>query len=383
MTIGGTATAARDRARRAVGDAGLAAVAVEAVVRGAMLSAPPAVIPRARLLLRRFFTGEVWKVEDDLALAALVGPGAGNQRVALGTGLTLVFGWRAASFRVDVDRSDDSTAAHDSEEGDAGDDANGGAGDDDTAPVRTDPLATLAASFAGSVIPETGPQPRIVRFLTGPGSGGQSGWIRPRGDTRDDRVRTLLRDHPGVSGVLLGAGFVAVEADDERGWDVLLGPVLECIADRFVPPRPPVPTDRDLERARVELGAIDPGSPRGIAKVRDALTSPDASLRQIAVALVRHDEPRHAEHAWRRALDDANRAVRRAAVVTMAGESLEELRPLLERALGDNDACSRFHAACGLGRIGAERSRVALERARGDTDARVRWAASAALAGRA
>ncbi len=380
MTVAGVTKPQRDAARGAVADARLASQAVEAIVRSSMSTVPPAMIDRARHALRRFFSDGPWSIDDDTALAALVGPGAGWRRTELRAGITLAFGWKGSVFRVDVEVSEPDPMRGDLVSGDlvAGDLVAGGS----NAEPAVVPATTLASTFDVSIVPEAGPQPRIVRFLTGPGTGGQSGWIRDAGEARDGRAAALLRAFPDATGVLLGAGFVAVEIKDERRWDEVLAPLFAFVADRFMPPRAPAAPDHGVTRARAELAPIDPTSPRGIATVRDALTSPDAAVRQIAATLVRHDDPKSAERAWRRLLDDTSRAVRRAAVITMSEEHLEEVRPLLERGLGENDACSRFHAALGLGRIGAERSRVALERASADGDARVRLAVEAALAGR-
>jgi hypothetical protein len=238
----------------------------------------------------------------------------------------------------------------------------------------------MLASFDESVVPEAGPQARIVRFLTGAGTGGQSGWVRDADATHDERIQRLARTFVDINAVMLGVGFVAVELHDERRWDDLLLPIMAFVSDTFGARRAPAVPDRQLERARAEFAGINPATLRGIGRVRDALGSPDPAIRQIAVSLMEHDDPFSAEKAWRAALDDSNRGVRRAAIVAVARARQEALRPLLERGLGENDACARFHALSGLQSIGADRSRAAIERVVNDSDARVRLAAHRALA---
>jgi len=367
----GSASSRRDEGRIRIAERGLASEAIEAVVRVALRRVPPSMVERARIQLRKFFSTAPWTIDDDSALAAIVGPGSGSSRVAVGD-VTVVCEFHAGRLRVDVDWEHAVT-----EHG-----APGNAPPDAVSPRRAVTAAELAATFEQPLVPEAGPHGRIVRFLTGPGSGGQSGWLRDPASTRDDRARALLASFAEVTGVMLGPGFVAIEVRDEHDWDELLVPLFAAVLERFVPPRPLPTVDRQTERARAEFAGVNPETSRGIGRVRDALSSPDAAVRQIAVTMVAHDDPMIAERAWRTALDDTNRAVRRAAVVAMAGVHREGLRSLLERALGEPDAAARLHAALGLAHIGADRSHASLERALDDGDARVRLAARAALASR-
>lgn len=364
----------RDDARAAVGDRGLASAAIEIVVRQSMGRVPPSMVDRARVLLRRFFSAAAWRIDDDAALAAIVGPGSGVARVALDDDLTIVVAFRASSLRIDVELADPESAH------DTGSNGNGPRAIDRTADEPPDQTAdAIVLSFDRPLVPEAGPNARVVRFLTGPGTGGSGGWIRDAATTTDDRVARVLRTFVDLTGVLLGTGFVAVEIVAEDRWDDLLLPIMTCVEGAFVAERPPRPPDRQLERARLEFAGVNPDSARGIGKVRDALTSPDAAVRQLAVELIEHDTLSSAEKAWKVALDDSSRAVRRAAIVTMAGAEREELRSLLERGVGESDACARYHAVVGLGRIGVERSRSVLERCLTDGDARVRLAARKVL----
>ena len=363
MLAGQSVAVRRDHARAAVAARGLASAAVEIVVRQAMGRVPPSMVDRARVLLRRFFSDGPWRIDDDTALAAIVGPGSGNTAVALDDELTIIVAYRASSLRVDVEFA----------VGDV-DDAPAPPAPNEIELLGSAPLDTDAAiaSFEHSIVPEAGPNPRIVRFLTGPATGGSGGWVRDPTATRDDRVARVLRTFVDAAGVLLGNGFVAVELTDEHRWDELLMPLMACITEAFVAPREPSAPDRQLERARLEFAEVNPDSARGIAKIREALRSPEAAMRQVAVELIGHDDPYRAERAWKTALDDTSRAVRRAAVVAMARADREALRPLLERGLREHDALARYHAVVGLGRIGVERSRPALQRCLTDTDARVR-----------
>jgi hypothetical protein len=402
----------RDDARALVAERGLASAAIELVVRQTMGRTPPSMVDRARVLLRRYFSPGPWRIDDDAALAAIVGPGTGVIRTELDADLTLVVAFRASNLRIHVEHEpatmSSATAAPAPEPFAHAPSAPAEIPRDPTPlsqipmtpGAHLDPIAALAPappvapaaadaagdelvrSFELPIVPEATAQPRVVRFLTGPGSGGQTGWVRSADATRDDRVQRVLRTFVDVTGVLLGTGFVAIELGDEHRWDDLLVPLLELVTDTFVPPRPPAGPDRQMERARAEFAGVNPQTARGLGRVRDALTSPDPAVRQVAVTLVEHDDPFSAERAWRIALDDTNRGVRRAAIVAMARAEQEQLRGLLERGLGEADACARYHAVAGLARLGADRSHPNLERALEDNDARVRLAARLALSDR-
>lgn len=360
----------RDRARAAIAERGMANAAIEVVVRAALSRVPPTGVERARVLLRRFFSAAPWRIDDDTALASIAGPGTNSMRTNLSDDIAIALTYRSGRLRVDAELLDRTEVRETQDVAAAG------------SPAALADRELTRASFDQPIVPEAGSQPRIVRFLTGAGTGGQSGWVRDADATRDERLQSLLRTFVDVEAVLLGVGFVAVELNDERRWDDLLLPILAFVSDAFATPRVPPAPDRRLERARAEFAGINPETLRGIGRVRDALGSPDPAIRQLAVSLMEHDDPFNAEKAWRVALDDSNRAVRRAAIIAMARVRQEALRALLERGLGESDACARFHAVGALEALGIDRSRAAIERALDDSDARVRLAARQALRGR-
>jgi hypothetical protein len=67
----------RDDARVQLARRGLSATAVELVARTSFGRMPITLVDRARNQLRAFFSDAPWTVEDDAALSAVVGPGAG------------------------------------------------------------------------------------------------------------------------------------------------------------------------------------------------------------------------------------------------------------------------------------------------------------------
>jgi hypothetical protein len=366
------AAGGRDRGRAEVEARRLAAVAIEQIVRGAMTRTPPAMVERARTLLRRFFSAASWRIDDDTALASIVGPGSGWQTVVLDGELVVGFGWQAGSFRVDVDIDIDGNTAP--EGATIIDTARG-----DDLSVAVPAVTDLGDTFDGAIVAEAQPQARVVRFLTGAGTGGvANGWIRGATATSDPQLVALFAAFPAISAVLPAPGCFSIEVHDATQWHDVLLPLLIHLGEQFASTRMPV-VDRQVERARCEFAAVDVASPRGVAKVRDALTSPDATMRGEAMARIGIADPFAAERAWRAALDDTARLVRRAAVKAMASAPREALRPLLERAVSDNDSCTRYYAVRGLSAIGAAKSRGVLERLSGEGDARVRLAVETAL----
>ncbi len=223
---------------------------------------------------------------------------------------------------------------------------------------------------------------RTVRFLTGVGTGGTSGgWIARDAPAVDPKLAAIFTRFDAVSAIMPGPGCFTIEVDDAAQWEAVLLPLLVHLADHVAAARVKE-ADRGEERARAEFDTFDAKTPRGVAKIRDALTSPDAITRQLAVAAIGDADPFAAERAWRVALDDAARNVRLAACRAMAAAGRESLRPLLERATGDQDACTRYHAVRGLHALGSAKSRAALERLRRDGDVRVRLAVEQALRAR-
>lgn len=356
-----------DEARRLVADRRLSSTAVEQVIRNAFGRLPISLVERGRALLRRYFSSEPWGYDEAAALAGIVGPGSGWQSVTLDSELTLEWGWRGETFRVEVSYSPREEAS--SPVGDVG------------AVLAVSRVAGIADTFDGPVVPEVQPTPATIRFVTGPATVGSSPWYHSGSEVGDPRLRRLF-DELGddLAGVQLGPGFVALQLHDASRWHDQLLPAMLLVAELFAPPRPAAgPPDRALERAQAELGGLDPMQRRDLAFVRDALTSPDAAQRQVAVGLLSRADPFTAEFGWRVAMGDNSRAVRRCAVTAMAEAARPELRRWMERGLGDSDACIRYHAVVGLSRIGVEASRSAMEPLTRDDDARVRLAAQAAL----
>lgn len=368
---------------------GFAVQATEHAARDACARLPISLVGRTRALLSRFFSDDPWGLEDDSALASVVGPGSGRESRSLDPEITLEWGWRAGAFRIDV-RYEPAGADPDERRGTGDptsphrrrrDDPSGGSAGPHHQDAST---ATLASTFDGAVVPETQPADTTMRFLTGPGSGGSSLWYRSPADAVDDRVRGLFAAFADdLAGVQLGPGSVLVEIRDASRWRDLMLPMLGLVADLFAPPRPTAQPDRQAERAHEELSGLDAENPRDLARICDALTSPDTAYREIAMSLLAGADPFTAERGWRAALDDGSRSVRRSAVASMANAGSPQVRPLLERALADSDACVRYHAVRGLARLSVARSETLIAAHERDLDGRVRLAAAAALAGHA
>lgn len=361
-----------DEARRLVAERRLSTTAVEQVIRSAFGRLPISLVERGRAMLRRYFSDEPWGYDEAAALAGIVGPGSGWQSIALDDELTLDWGWRGSTFRIDISYSPRTEKAAAAEPA-------GGSGD----AVETRAV-DLADTFDGPVVPEVQPTPATIRFVTGPATVGSSPWYGPESDVGDPSIRRLFSElGDDLAGVQLGPGFVALQLHDAGRWHELLLTTMLLVAELFAPPRPAPPPDRALERAHAELGGLDPTQRRDLAFVRDALTSPDAAQRQVAVGLLSRADPFTAEFGWRVAMGDNSRAVRRRAVIAMAEAARPELRRWLERGLGDSDPCIRYHAVVGLARIGVGTSRAAMEPLLRDDDARVRLTTEAALERRA
>lgn len=356
-----------DEARRLVAERRLSTTAVEQVIRSAFGRLPISLVERGRALLRRYFSAEPWGYDEAAALAGVVGPGSGWQTVALDDELTLEWGWRGSTFRIDVAYVPRTESPAEER----------GGGDDMPSAAHA---VDLADTFDGPVVPEVQPAPATIRFVTGPATVGSSPWYGPESEVGDPRIRRFFSELTGdLAGLQLGPGFVALQLHDAGRWHDLLLPTMLLVAELFAPPRTPAPPDRALERAQAELGGLDPTQRRDLAFVRDALTSPDAAQRQVAVGLLSRADPFTAEFGWRVAMGDNSRAVRRRAVTAMAEAARPELRRWLERGLGDSDPCIRYHAVVGLSRIGVGTSRAAMEPLTRDDDARVRLTAETAL----
>ncbi len=252
----------------------------------------------------------------------------------------------------------------------------------DSCGVATRPAIDFMATFDSPVIPQVGLTGRAVQFQTGPGTAASYCWIDGSQVPIEIGLTTLRQSFPEISSVSLRPGLVTIELASPHLWDSTLFEILSVVTETFVQKREPLAPNRNAERANREFTGLDPTSPRGQVRVRDALTSLDPAIRQIAISLIGESDIHAAAKAWRIAIDDSSRDVRRAAIIGAANSGLEELRPLLERALTLSDACARFVAVTGLDRIGAQRSKSALEPITRDQDARVRVIARLVLSGK-
>jgi hypothetical protein len=360
----------RDAARLRIAHAGLTQAAVEHVSRTSFGRMPITLVDRARAQLRRFFSEGPWTVEDDAGLSGLVGPGEGWTDEELAPGIRLGYGWRSTHFKIEVDA--DPLPAEPS----------AGVAEPAAAHSVVPPHErTLGDTFEEFVVIEAGRNPAEVRFATGPLTTGKGGRF-----TRDDQgtsaaVAALFREFDEIEIVRLELGSVSVALRDPESWHTVLLGVFDTVTSAFVPPRVIQP-DRAYERAVAEIGALDLASPRDLARLLDATSSPDPAFRRLAAAKLEIADPLLVAKPWTHSLDDSSRAVRRAAIRAAAHVARPDLRLLFERALSDKDACVRYYALRGLSQIGVGRADQSVERRTLDDDLRVRFAAEAALAGR-
>lgn len=354
----------RATARAQLAQRALAATAAEQVVRIALGDLPVPLVARATTQLRRFFSGGSWSAEDDASLAAAVGPGQGWYEEELDPELTLGFGWRGGAFRAEVRYTP------------IGDDPDGTV-DDRYRPPEPAHTRTLGDTFEDGVVVDLGRAPTELCFRVGPGAGANATFTRDNAG-QDPRVGALFGACGALTQVSVSAGTLTATIDDASRWPAVLLALIDTIAAGFVPPRT-APADRQLDRARSELGALHHDRPRDLARILDATTSPDAAFRRIAIERLEGADPTVASRLWPRGLEDSSRAVRRVTARVLADSARPQTRELLERALGDADACVRYYGVRGLAAIGAAPSTAALQHRRTDTDVRVRLAADAAL----
>jgi hypothetical protein len=342
----------------------LTPIAVQHLVRDALGRVDLDRLAPTKGLLKRFFSTEAWGPADDDALAALIGPGQGWWTHRLDDNLTLEFGWRDGLFHLDV------------------------------VPA---PLGALDAA----VVPEATPNPRTLRFVTGPIHDGPSRWYASVDASDDPRATHIFNVSHAVENVLVGPDFVAVGLTRPDDWPGLLTPITHIVETEFasgpVSSRDAEPTykasessnrQRDpsrhahhstLERAWRNLGRLHPDRPDDLQKIVGALSSPDAADRQVAARLLIDADPTIADNAWNALLDDPSRSVRRATVDAIVDAQRNELRPLLERALTDHDSWIRWKALRGLAELGIAPSRHAVTPLTNDSDFRVRLEATTAL----
>lgn len=363
-----SAHADQDEPRHEVAARGLTPAAVTHLTRDALSRIDLANVAPVKKLLKRFFSDAPWTAGDDDALAELVGPGEGWWRHALDEDFDFEFGWRDGAFRLAVCRR-----------------------------------ASLDDTFDGTVTPEATPNPRTIRFVTGPIHDGPSRWYASSADVDDPRVVELFADFDDLENVLIGPDFVAIGLRRPDRWEDLLAPVLRAVTDQFTGATPDIPiaaegavgslTERAMEtrpqpagargggveRAWRELAQLRAEDPDDLTAILAAVGSPDVATRQVAARLLIGADSDTASAAWDCLLDDPSRSVRRATIDAMVDTGRSSLRPLLERALRDADAWARWKSLRGLVELGAGPSRAAVLPLAEDPDFRVRLEAAGAL----
>ena len=347
----------RDECRRLIAARGLTSDAVAHLTRDALGHIDLERLAPLKALLKRFFSDAPWTEGDQQALADVVGPGDGWWKHELDEGVGLEFGWRDGAFRIELSSWD----------------------------------------RAGSLVAEATPNPRTMRFVTGPIHDGPSRWYESATGVDDPRVAQLFAAFEDVDNVLVGPDFVAVGLRRPDRWPALLEGVTSCIEEQFVASastpevtdatepaqhggsRAPRGRDRGIERAWKALGQLRVTDPADRDRLIAALSSSDVGERQVAARLIGDAENSIAYAAWDRLLDDSSRSVRRATVDVMVDADREAVRPLLERALLDSDAWIRWKAVVGLVALGIERSYDAVAPLAQDPDFRVRREATNVL----
>ncbi|MCU1429017.1 MAG: hypothetical protein JWL83_3017 [Actinomycetia bacterium] len=360
----------RDTRRQEIAAQGLTPAAVAHLTRDALGRIDFERLAPLKRLLKRFFSPEPWTAAEDGALADLVGPGDGWWQHDLDDGSRLEFGWRGGAFRIDL-----------------------------SAP-------SLDETFGGPVTPEATPNPRTIRFVTGPIHEGPSRWYESVGEVDDPRVTSLFDASDDVANVLVGPDFVAVGLRRPDRWESMLVPMLRLVTAQFTATSPDaaplVARDGDtvhasapsasrvdvgasegrssaLERAWQQFGTLHPDQPDDVREIVAAASSSESAVRQVAARLLVGAEPAPAEATWARLLHDPSRSVRRAVVDAMVDAERPSLRPLLEIALRDSDAWARWKALRGLVELGIAPSRDAVAALVDDPDFRVRLEAAGAL----
>ena len=355
----------RDRARAEVARRGLTDRAVALIGRQAFGSMPLPMVDRTRAQLSRLFSTRPWTANDDAGLAALVGPGDGWIVTELAPGLTVRHGWRGGTFRVDVDHEAESESANSNSSPNAA-----------TSVALPTHDRHLGDTFDEPLVLGSGRTPEQMQFLTGPYAGWPARATRELPGT-DSRIVELFNTFPEITNIELEPSVVTIAIDKPSRWPQVLLGIFDTVAVTFLQPRVPQP-DRQLVRAESDYGGLNAQDPRDLAKLLDAITSPDAAIRRVAAARLELAETVAAQRGWVRALKDSSRPVRRAAARAMALAAAPPPRALCERALNDKDACVRYYGLRGIARLGARASMDHVVRCQADEDPRVRLAADAA-----
>ena len=353
----------RDACRREVSARGLTPVAVGHLTRDALSRIELDHLAPVKKLLKRFFSDEPWSAADEAALAQLVGPGGGWWRHALDDDFVFDFGWRDGAFVLALERR------------------------------------ALGDTFSGSVVPEATPNPRTIRFVTGPIHDGPSRWYASPADVDDPRVAQLFAEFDDVDNVLVGPDFVAIGLRRPDRWEAMLHPVLRAVAGHFTTtedagvasvdtPARQSTTKREsapqegrssVERAWHEFGRLRADNPGDLQKILVAAAEPDVAVRQVAARLLVAADPDVAATTWEQLLADPSRSVRRATLDAIVDVDRPALRGLMEHALSDPDAWMRWKALRGIMQLGVPPSRAAVVPLVDDVDFRVRLEAAGAL----
>src|SRR4029079_1720600 len=159
-----------------------------------------------------------------------------------------------------------------------------------------------------SMVIETGRDPETLRFSTGPASTRALGRFTREEQGELAGVAALFRDFDEIAEVRLDVGFVTVTMTDGTRWNDLLLDVFDAIIENFMP-RIAASPDRQYERAVAELGPLDATSSRDLARLLDAVTSPNAAHRQLAAAKLEDADPLVVQKPWGHALNDSSTAL--------------------------------------------------------------------------
>ena len=317
-------------------------------------------------LLKQFFSPLPWTVEDANRLSDLVTPhvAGGWWEHDLGSGLTLAHGIRNDRYELWV--------------------AGGGA----ETPSIFDRI------FEGPVIPEPTPHPRKVKFAIG-GTPAPGRWYRRTDpDVPDDeRVRRVFGEQD-VTDVMVAGDFVTVGIASSSSWELRLEPLLALISELFATDATAAPTAPERTRdellheagglhpeaAADELHLLDPDDPAGRSALLDALSSDDARLRRVAVAiLIETTDPVLRRDTVATGRADSSLLVRRTAIDAAADTEDESLRSVFEGALEDPDPWTRWKAVRAIAELGIGTSREAIERVADDSDFQVQFEVATAL----
>ena len=387
--------AVRDQCRRDVAGRGLVPDAAAHLTRDALGHVEFSQLAPLKGLIKQFFSDRPWTTDDDQALADLMGTGEGWWSHVLGSDFELEFGWRDGHFRIELSAAP--LGAELASPAASGTDV----GERENSIEHVGRVELMADTFATAVVPEATPNPRTIRFVTGPIHTGPSRWYASAVGVDDPRAAALFTEFDAIDNVLVGPDFVAVGLHRSNDWEALLAPVLRLVATQFtgtpdsLPPAPTAPTmndepassrtvpsragDTDIERAWRELGTLRADRPADLDRILAARSSSNIADRQVAARLLVDADSAVAQLAWDELLADVSRSVRRATVDAMVDTERGALRPLLERALQDADPWIRWKALRGLVGLGIEPSREVVTPLATDTDFRVRLEAGSAL----